>query len=167
MPRPLSWRGHNKRKIWVRTQDFCTYHIYVQKPPLNTHANVSIIYLHTLCIGAVKTMASMPFCAVRPSLRCSTIRQVPKSCVLAFLWCAVKPVYNPRSQKDQKLFFKTNYCFMQVKSIAECSKGSILQYFWPALSYHFLIFCLFDLILSSHQQSFSWTGTSLLGLNQY
>ena len=25
---------------------------------------------------------------------------------------------------------------MQVKSIAECSKGSILQYFWPALSYY-------------------------------
>ena len=24
---------------------------------------------------------------------------------------------------------------MQVKSIAECSKGSILQYFWPLLSY--------------------------------
>ena len=24
---------------------------------------------------------------------------------------------------------KTNYCLMQVKSIAECSKGSILQYF--------------------------------------
>ena len=26
---------------------------------------------------------------------------------------------------------------MQVKSIAECSKGSILQYFRPSLSYHF------------------------------
>ena len=25
---------------------------------------------------------------------------------------------------------------MQVKSIAECSKGSILQYFWPSLTYH-------------------------------
>ena len=35
---------------------------------------------------------------------------------------------------------------MQVKSIAECSKGSILQYFWPSLS-HLLslrfLFCLF------------------------
>ena len=28
---------------------------------------------------------------------------------------------------------------MQVKSIAECSKGSILQYFQPSLSYHFVI----------------------------
>ena len=28
----------------------------------------------------------------------------------------------------------TNGSLMDVKSIAECSKGSILQYFWPALS---------------------------------
>ena len=28
----------------------------------------------------------------------------------------------------------TNGSLMKVKSIAECSKGSILQYFWPALS---------------------------------
>ena len=35
---------------------------------------------------------------------------------------------------------------MQVKSIAECSKGSILQYFQPSLSSHLLLrylFCLF------------------------
>ena len=31
--------------------------------------------------------------------------------------------------KRAKLFFKTDYLLMQVKSIAECSKGSILQYF--------------------------------------
>ena len=47
-----------------------------------------------------------------------------------------KNVKNGHSQKDQKLFFKTNYCSMQVKSIAECSKGSILQYFRPSLSYN-------------------------------
>ena len=41
---------------------------------------------------------------------------------------------------------KTNYRLMQVKSIAECSKRSILQSFWPSLSYHLLLgslFCLF------------------------
>ena len=43
------------------------------------------------------------------------------------LQITVKPVYNSHSQKDQKLVFKTNYCLMQVKSVAECSKGSILQ----------------------------------------
>ena len=49
-------------------------------------------------------------------------------------------------KKDQKWAFKTNYRLMQVKSIAGCSKGSILQYFRPSLSYHFSLrslFCLF------------------------
>ena len=30
--------------------------------------------------------------------------------------------------KEPKIVFKTNYRLMKVKSIAECSKGSILQY---------------------------------------
>ena len=37
---------------------------------------------------------------------------------------------------------------MQVKSIAECSKGSILQYFQPSLSYHLSFRSLFCLFLS-------------------
>ena len=44
---------------------------------------------------------------------------------------AVKPVLNSHSQKDQKLFFMTNYRLMQVKSNAECSKGSILPHYAP------------------------------------
>ena len=47
-----------------------------------------------------------------------------------------------------KLFFKTNYHLMQDKSIAECSKGSILQYFWPSLSYQLSLRSLFCLLLS-------------------
>ena len=39
---------------------------------------------------------------------------------------------------------------MQVKSIAECSKGSILQYFRPSLSYHLSLSHLFYLFLSGH-----------------
>ena len=39
------------------------------------------------------------------------------------------------TQKDQKLVFMTNYTLMKVKSIAECSKGSILQYFRPSSSF--------------------------------
>ena len=31
------------------------------------------------------------------------------------------------TKKDQKLVFKTDYRLIQVKSIAECSKGSTLQ----------------------------------------
>ena len=41
-----------------------------------------------------------------------------------------------------------NYRLMQVKSIAECSKGSILQYFRPSLSYHLSLRYLFCLFLS-------------------
>ena len=37
---------------------------------------------------------------------------------------------------------------MQVKSIAECSKGSILQYFRPSLSYHLSLRLLFCLVFS-------------------
>ena len=36
----------------------------------------------------------------------------------------VKPVLSGHSIKEQNLVFKTNYCLMQVKSIAECSEHS-------------------------------------------
>ena len=39
---------------------------------------------------------------------------------------------------------------MQVKSIAECSKVSILQHFRPSLSYHLSLRSLFCLFLSGH-----------------
>ena len=51
-----------------------------------------------------------------------------------------------RSLPKGQLFSKTTYRLMQAKSIAECSKRSILQYFRPALSYHLSsrsLFCLF------------------------
>ena len=51
-------------------------------------------------------------------------------------------------KKDQKLVFKNNYRLMQVRSIAECSKWSILQYFQPSLSYQLLLRSLFCLFLS-------------------
>ena len=44
------------------------------------------------------------------------------------------------------LVLKTDYGLMQKKSIAECSNGSILQYFQPSLSYYLSLkslFCLF------------------------
>ena len=43
--------------------------------------------------------------------------------------CTVKPVLAATQKEDQNLVFKTDYPLMQVKSIAECSKGSILHYF--------------------------------------
>ena len=46
-----------------------------------------------------------------------------------------KPVLSGHSKRRSNLVFKPHYRSMQVKSIAESSKGSILQYFWPSLSY--------------------------------
>ena len=46
--------------------------------------------------------------------------------------CARKCTVNlsqAATQEDQKLVFQTNYRLVKVLSIAECFKGSILQYF--------------------------------------
>ena len=56
----------------------------------------------------------------------------------------VKPVLSGHSKR----ILKTDYHLMQVKSIAECSKGSILQYFRPSLRNHLSLRYLFCLFLS-------------------
>ena len=45
---------------------------------------------------------------------------VIKSFNCTCIFIRIKPVLRGHSLKDQKLVFKTNYCLMQVKSIAEC-----------------------------------------------
>ena len=58
----------------------------------------------------------------------------------------VTSVLSGHSKRRLKLVFKTDYRLMKVQSIVECSKGSILQYLRPSLSYHLSIrslFCLF------------------------
>ena len=58
----------------------------------------------------------------------------------------VKPVLSRHPKRWPKMGFKTDYPLMQVKSIAECSKGSILIYFLPSLSYQLslrFLLCLF------------------------
>ena len=44
----------------------------------------------------------------------------------------------------------TNGSLMKVKSIAECSPWTILQYFWPALSDNWFEKPIFGLFESSH-----------------
>ena len=41
----------------------------------------------------------------------------------------VKPVLSDHSKRSQKCVFKTGYCLMQVKSIAECSAGAFCNTF--------------------------------------
>ena len=60
----------------------------------------------------------------------------------------VKPVLRGHSKRRPKLVFKTDHRLMQVKSIEECSKGSILQYLRPSLSYHLSLISWFCLFLS-------------------
>ena len=61
-----------------------------------------------------------------------------------------KPVLSGHSKEDQILVFNIDYHLMQIKSIAECSKGSILQYFRPSFSYHLPLSPLFSLFLGGH-----------------
>ena len=58
----------------------------------------------------------------------------------------VKPVYDGHSQKDRIFVFKTNYRLMQVKRIAESSKGSILIFAFPFLSGRFTQALLYKLV---------------------
>ena len=46
----------------------------------------------------------------------------------------VKPVFNGHSKIVKIKILMTNGSLMKIKSIAECSPWSTLQYFWPALS---------------------------------
>ena len=64
--------------------------------------------------------------------------------------------YGLRDVLWKNLVFKTNYRLMQVESIAECAKGSILQYFWPSLSYHVSFRSLFCLFLSGRFTQVYW-----------
>ena len=52
-----------------------------------------------------------------------------------FISYTVKLVLTVHSKGRLKWGFKTDYRLMQVKRIAGCSNGSILQYFRPSLSY--------------------------------
>ena len=98
--------------------------------------NVSLslnLYFHFLCTRAGKALRRLHICTIHLGHHCyskTCLKQPPKN--------------------TQKLVFNTDYRLMQAKSIAECSKGSILQYFRPFLSYHFPLRPLFCLFLSGH-----------------
>ena len=69
----------------------------------------------------------------------------------------VNPVLSGHTKRRPNLVFKTDYHLMQVKSIAECSLWSILQYFRPSLSYHLSLRSLFCLFLSGRLRRFYCT----------
>ena len=67
-------------------------------------------------------------------------------CLLLSGRYTVKLVLSGHYKRRPKIVFQDS--LMQVKSIVECSKGSILQYFRPSLSYHLSLRSLFFLFLS-------------------
>ena len=60
-------------------------------------------------------------------------------CLGFLLGTTVKVVLRGHSKRRPKKVYKADYRLMQVKSIAECSKGSVLQYFRTSSSYHLVI----------------------------
>ena len=80
----------------------------------------------------------------------------------------VWPVLSGHSKRTPKrAAFKTDNRLMQVKVIAECSKGSILQYFWPSLSYHLSLRPLFCLFLSGRLKQVLLYHSNIKKKSQY
>ena len=78
--------------------------------------------------------------------------------------CTVKPVISGHSKIIPKLVFMASFRLMQVKSIAECSLWSILQYFRPSLRYHLSLTPLLCLFLSGGLRQvllYNWTTQKL------
>ena len=104
------------------------------------------IYLHSI---------RMSVQCIRKSVQCIQAKTtwLPTLRVTLIL-CKLLPLYVVKYSKTsvkrplskRPIVFKTNYRSIQVKSIAECSHVSILQYFRPSLSNHLSLrslFCLF------------------------
>ena len=76
--------------------------------------------------------------------------------VLSTFEYTVKPVLSCHSQKDQKWVFKTNYCLMLVKSIAECSPLEHSAILLTCIKqYHMTLRPLFWLFLSDRLREVS------------
>ena len=63
--------------------------------------------------------------------------------------CVKRPL-----SKRPKIGFQDQSSLNVGRSIAKCSKGSILQYFWPSINYHLSLRSLFCLFLSGHFTQF-------------
>ena len=68
--------------------------------------------------------------------------------LLHYISTTVKPVLSGHSKRKPKTIFKNDDRLRHVKSIAECSNWSILQYFGPSLSFYLSLRSLFCLYLS-------------------
>ena len=86
--------------------------------PILSNIGVDLCDCKQICLASVNT--ADPVQVVLSTVKIK-IRQ--------FLLCTVKPVLNGHSKRTQKLVFNTYHCLMQVKSIAECSRGEFCNTF--------------------------------------
>ena len=130
----------NNRYYWV---DICsvTSDLKVQCPRVMLGVKNCLIYLYLHILPLpLSHIIGRDACQARMLIEIRRDRRLKDY--------TVKPDVSGHSKRRPKLIFKTDYHLMQVKSIAECSKGSILQYFQPSLSYRLSLRPLFRLILS-------------------
>ena len=80
-----------------------------------------------------------------PNTRISDMCEAPEEKTKTY---TVKPALSDHSKIGKTKILKTNGSLMKVERIAECSPWSILQCFWPALSYNRSWNQIFGLLLS-------------------
>ena len=121
------------------------YHSQTQGHMINIHL-LNMFWVPKMLIEYRQVLVEVKKCNKKCIL-------VPSVCfygksILKSILNTVKPVLSGHSKRTPKLVFNTNYRLMQVKSIAECSKGSILQYFQPSLSCTYPLRPFFYILLS-------------------
>ena len=117
------------------SRNFGTYWLYKKSLTFMAELEAKInsqvfIFVPICCLWASKGLARLggsPFCVVRGT-GSSRLWLVP------YGLCTVKPVWSGHSKIEKTKILMTNGSLMKVESVAECSKGSILQYFQPSLS---------------------------------
>ena len=109
--------------------------------------NSTAIIKHMLGLGSIVSLKPLrPTFVLWSDLESSRMNHWNKKHILPF--GASSTLYHPWNGCSKQSFFNTDSRLIQVKSIAEYSKGSILQYFRSSLGYRLSFRCLFCLFLS-------------------
>ena len=100
--------------------------------PHRRHCGVSLNKNINPSLVLVQSRKTRPYITERLLMGRKESNQANKLCIYVYIdcWLYSKTCLSGHSKE------KTSYRLMKVKSIAECSKGIILQSFWPSLSYH-------------------------------
>ena len=128
-------------------EDGVCYHVLLASQTLKSLMFCIIQCKLNICISILKCIQVLHILHTDRRFQIQKVA-IPVIIVKKSLFLYSKTCVKGHIQKDRKLVFKIDYCLMLVKSIAECSKWSILQCFQPSLSYMYQLslrplFCLF------------------------